>query len=241
MHFVWGLETSPPGLDLDFDFSSAGVQEFLLDSCRLVQAQDFAGEVSCVMQDFHTWCLRQAGCAWPIPAAHATATFAEFLDADYTECNTDECQKTLGTWSMFDTLNSAEPDFSNRAFWKGHFLLNDDRVSFISVRVSLSHAPPGIKALGSINLKHAADDFKKIEEWTQNQNKAAPAGANHAFQTNGMLWTAVHNNEMYYETALRGTALGGLLAFVVVMIATRSLVLSLISISSIALVISQVC
>lgn len=185
------------------------------------------GWVDCPLFDWRDWLERSGGPGFPLPLAQVAEEMAQFLQTNYTTA-----------WGTSTSM---------REKWQGKLGFDSSlgavRVVVVSVHSQLAS---GMMHSRSQLLEH----YEHFESWISELNSAsgrlsAPATAAGAFQVsegdfNGPNWVWMHTQSIFIRTAVSGAVAGSLVAFVVILIATRQLLIALSAFATIACILISV-
>mmetsp|Transcript_18498 Transcript_18498/g.28220 ORF Transcript_18498/g.28220 Transcript_18498/m.28220 type:complete len:371 (+) Transcript_18498:1995-3107(+) len=200
-------------LDDSFDPSSEAAQEYMLEFCDRLFAEDFASKTfsdyECPMDKFNKWLQEQSSSTSP------DMIYSDFC-AGATEIpiRQEFFDRCIISWSK----SVIETDV----------LSNDGEVKIILIR-----------AQSRARFDSAYDllktEWNKFETWLKNERKTAPEGVNRMYHSSEDFWWYDTNGQML-ATAYTGAAIALACAAVVVFFSSRSLIMTLFAILSIGYV-----
>merc|ERR1712224_587841 len=239
VHLVWGLEdVDRSGVSLlresankgtvvyseKFRFDEAA-QLHILSVCEEVSqygpavsgflsadpdAEVLSGKVECPLFDFKAW-LESQGKTFPVPAAEVGSAMAEFLKAQVK--------------GAFDASQSYEQKWQNAIGYSDSL----EQVRFMIVSVESTLPERGREAHDTLK-----EQYTLFEEWLEKLNREAPETGKGAFHVAAnSMWVWMHTQTVFVSSALTGMITGTVLAFVVVLFATRQILVAFASVLTI--------
>jgi len=210
-------EWSTLELDSSFDPSTTEAQEHLLGFCDAMFAKDFADkpnkEYKCSINQFHEWLVDQSGSDTPV------ASYTENCDgATGVPMASDKFDACIEAWTLYSADNNV--------------LIRNSKVEIIIFAFG-----SGVRYDDPYDVLD--DEWNEIEDWMKMMNNEAPREARRAFFSSEDFWWYDTNGKMLataYGSA--GIALGA--AAAMLLLTSRSLVLTLFSTSTVAYVLVSV-
>eukprot|EP00930_Biecheleria_cincta_P076591 TRINITY_DN6379_c0_g2_i1.p1 TRINITY_DN6379_c0_g2~~TRINITY_DN6379_c0_g2_i1.p1 ORF type:complete len:626 (-),score=101.23 TRINITY_DN6379_c0_g2_i1:210-2087(-) len=177
------------------------------------------GEVACPLDDWKTWLEQPGGPGFPLPLAQVAHEMKRFLNST----KRNEYNQTVKLKEVI-TLGFNE---------------KTGAVQAVTVQVR-SQLQSRASHSGTKLQKH----YDLFQEWVEHINSAtgklsAPPSANKAFQTcegdfNGPNWIWMHTQGLFQTSAISGSCVGTVLAFIVILVATQQIIIALLSFVTIA-------
>eukprot|EP00545_Synedropsis_sp_CCMP1620_P000210 CAMPEP_0119019772 /NCGR_PEP_ID=MMETSP1176-20130426/22619_1 /TAXON_ID=265551 /ORGANISM="Synedropsis recta cf, Strain CCMP1620" /LENGTH=1061 /DNA_ID=CAMNT_0006974053 /DNA_START=182 /DNA_END=3367 /DNA_ORIENTATION=+ len=224
---IWGVEAADTGninnpsdftqlvLDDTFNPSTTASQEYLVNFCDRMFAQDFAGlveeEFVCPINKFNLWLQKEANTTNP------TSQYTQYCDgASELPMDPDSFNACVSAWTnrVGDTTILQKNGVAEIMY-----IEFQQRVRFDS------------------QFNELQDEWNLIEDWLEAERKAAPAGVNKMYHSSADFWWYDTNDKML--KAAFGAA-GIALAFsgLVVLTSSRSFMLTLFSVVTIGYVLT---
>ena len=85
-----------------------------------------------------------------------------------------------------------------------------------------------------LNVKERTNIYTQWEQFKDKINLNSPAGMRKSFQNAGFMWAAIELEEAFYGNAVQGLILSLVFAFLVILLATHNLVVSLYAVLTIS-------
>jgi hypothetical protein len=182
-----------------------------------LDAEVLSGKVDCPLFDFKAW-LESQNISFPVPAADVGPLMSEFLKAP--------------VQGAYDASQRYEQKWQNQIGYSDSL----GQIRFISVRVESTLPERGREPHDTLTVQ-----YDLFETWLERLNGRAPATANRAFHTaDNSMWVWMHTQTVFVSSALTGMATGTVLAFVVVLLVTRQIVVAFASMLTIVGVLASV-
>lgn len=244
VYLTWGLkDVDRSGVNLLRDFKNKGsvvydenfafdeaAQMHLLSICEQVRqygaevsgflsadldADVLAGKVQCPLFDFKDWLLA-ANKTFPVHAAQAGDRLADFLKAS--------------------VPGASDPSQTFKKKWQGMLGVDGETVRFVTI---------GVESTLREQARHNHDTLKVqydlFEGWLQKLNAKAPKSASGAIHVaSNSMWVWMHTQTVFVKSAITGMITGSVLAFVVVLLTTKQILVALASLVTIVGVLASV-
>lgn len=215
---TWGVEdVDRDGVALLFDSEYLGKTEFkndfelnesgqlhLLSVCENLETKEFVAKdkfdplkaaIRCPIADLKTWSLANAK-SFPVPANELVDRLEEFLAAPVVH---DGKATTYGY--KFDNMLG----------------IKNKKVKFI-----LTIFESQLAERGQYSKTRLEQEYEKMQEYVKEVNVDTPTSLGPAFQTDkAAFWIRMRNQQIYVQSAITGAITGTILAFVVILFATR--------------------
>lgn len=256
VHLVWGIrgvDTSGISVlregaakrgqlvwDESFQFDEAA-QQHIWNVCEEVRRMDVAkledflsrdtdsaqkyGWVECPLDAWKAWLERPGGPGFPLPLQFVKDEMPAFLESE--------------------TVN----EFNQSIPVKESIKLGYDATQE-SVRVVMITVKSQLQSRASHAAAILKQNYELFQEWIEEVNDrdgrlAAPPSANKAFQTsegdfNGPNWVWMHTQGLFTQSSISGACVGCVLAFIVILVATRQIIIASAAFVSIACILVTV-
>eukprot|EP00747_Dinoflagellata_sp_TGD_P029568 gnl/TRDRNA2_/TRDRNA2_133990_c0_seq1.p1 gnl/TRDRNA2_/TRDRNA2_133990_c0~~gnl/TRDRNA2_/TRDRNA2_133990_c0_seq1.p1 ORF type:complete len:572 (+),score=101.91 gnl/TRDRNA2_/TRDRNA2_133990_c0_seq1:33-1748(+) len=237
VHVVWGVDgINHDGVSLIWDPESRGklvmdskfkfdesCQQHIFNMCESVRTMEGdldkflsrntdvpgnPGWVECPMWDWKDW-LERNGKPFPLPLSQVSTEMVKFLQ--------------LPVASPWGGDNST---MGKR--WKNELGFNpkDGEVQIVMINVR------SVLAQRSAHPRdRLLENYELFEDWVASVNKQAGPTSNNAFQTsegdfNGPNWVWAHTQGIFISSAISGSTIGCIIAFIVILAATRQIIIA---------------
>lgn len=216
--------------DKAFQFDAAA-QQHIWDVCEEVRQmeapnlKDFIsrdkdspqsyGEVSCPLDDWKAFLERPGGPGFPLELTSVADVMPSFL-----------------AWT---TKNQFGQNETMKLKWKDAFGYDPDYEGG-SVRLVIVSVASQLQRRASHSGDILRKSYELFEDWISEMNSPvgrlpAPSTANKVFQTsegdfNGPNWIWMHTQGLFKESAIQGSVIGAVLAFLVILLATQQIIIA---------------
>jgi hypothetical protein len=226
-HVMWGVIPADTGnhndpaswstleLDESFDPSTEAAQKFLKEFCPKFFAEDFArpDDYECAINRFDSWLLAQSTSATPDETYSTHCAGATGLPMD-----SNAFHPCVSIWAE-------QEDAKN-------ILSHNGIVEIILV-------PFNSQVRYDSRNSELDEEWNKIEDWMKGEMSQAPQEVNKAFFSSMDFWWYDTNTQMF-KTAYGSAAIALAAAAMVILLSSRSLVMTFFSVASIGYVLASV-
>lgn len=228
-YVIWGVNPADTGdvnnpeswstleLDQTFDPSTQAAQQYLKDFCPRFFQVDFADEsianYTCPMNRFDSWLLEQASSSTPEEIYTSECASASAVPMDSTAFH-----GCVSAWA----LQTGEK-----------MVLSRDGV------VQVMYFPFNSRVRYDSSNEDLDDEWNHIEKWMKDDQNDAPVEVSRAFFSSMDFWWYDTNSEMF-RTALGSAGIALAASAFIILLSSRSLVMTLFSVLSIGYVLASV-
>ena len=228
-YVIWGVSPADTGdvnnpeswstleLDKTFDPSTQAAQQYLKDFCPRFFKEDFAAEsvsnYTCPMNRFESWLVAQASSVTPANVYTTECGSASAVPMDSTSFH-----RCFSAWALQTGEN---------------MVLSRDGI------VQVIYFPFNSRVRYDSSNEDLDDEWNLIEKWMNDDQDGAPVEVSKAFFSSMDFWWYDTNSEMF-RTALGSAGIALAASAVIILLSSRSLVMTLFSVLSIGYVLASV-